>query len=263
MNLIDSSYQETSTTLPAPPPADVATIALFVDIDGTLIDFATHPDAVIVDETVRASLRTINALLGGALAPVSGRPLRRIDELLQLPPGAAAGLHGAELRLADGSMIEASTDATRLDGARLRALHAAEAHAGVLIEDKRGAIALHYRAVPQAANAVHEAAAEMLTLAAPGYELLQGDMVMELKPMNANKGIAVATLMRTAPFLGRTPWMIGDDRTDEDAFDEVDALGGISVIVGTRRPTRARYALASPASVRAWLAGLAERGSAA
>ncbi|MDE2496674.1 MAG: trehalose-phosphatase, partial [Xanthomonadaceae bacterium] len=58
---------------------------------------------------------------------------------------------------------------------------------------------------------------------------------------------------------GRTPWMLGDDLTDEDAFRHVNASGGISVIVGARRPTEARYALDDPAAVRAWLHALATR----
>jgi trehalose 6-phosphate phosphatase len=71
------------------------------------------------------------------------------------------------------------------------------------------------------------------------------------------KGLALAALMQEAPFRGRTPWMLGVDLTDEHAFRHVNASGGVSVIVGARRPTEARCALEDPAAVRAWLHGLA------
>jgi len=131
----------------------------------------------------------------------------------------------------------------------------------VLVEDKGGAIALHYRAAPDAELEVRRAAIEMLDAAGDGYELLHGKLVIELKPANADKGAALAALMTIAPFAGRTPWMIGDDVTDEDAFAEVNAGNGVSVIVGPRRPTIAHYALAGPAAAREWLAALANETS--
>jgi len=242
--------------LPPPPRADAAAIALFVDVDGTLVDIAARPDAVVVDASLPSTLKRLKQRLGGALAPVSGRPLRDIDALLGLD-GAAAGLHGAELRGPDGAALAAPILHEGLAAARTRAVEAAASIAGVLVEDKGGAIALHYRAAPDAELDVRRAAVAMLDAAGDGYELLHGKLVIELKPSNADKGVALAALMRIAPFAGRTPWMIGDDTTDEDAFAEVNRERGVSIIVGPRRPTVARYALVGPAAARAWLAALA------
>jgi trehalose 6-phosphate phosphatase len=242
--------------LPPPPRADTAAIALFVDVDGTLVDIASRPDAVVVDASLPPTLARLKQRLGGALAPVSGRALRDIDALLGLD-GAAAGLHGAELRGPRGTALATPILAEGLDAARERAVEAAAAIAGVLVEDKGGAIALHYRAAPDAELDVRRAAIAMLDAAGDGFELLHGKCVIELKPANADKGAALAALMRIAPFAGRVPWMIGDDATDEDAFAEVNAERGVSIVVGTRRPTVARYALAGPAAARAWLASLA------
>lgn len=242
--------------LPPPPRADTATLALFVDVDGTLLDIAMRPDAVVVDASLPGILERLKQRLGGALAPLSGRPLRDIDALLGLD-GAAAGLHGAELRGPDGATLATPILHEGLDAARKRAVEAAASIAGVLVEDKGGAIALHYRAAPDAELDVRRAAIAMLDAAGDGYELLHGKLVIELKPANADKGAALAVLMSIAPFAGRTPWMIGDDATDEDAFTEVNAARGVSIIVGARRPTVARYALAGPAAARAWLAALA------
>jgi len=239
-----------------PPRADIAAIALFVDVDGTLLDIAARPDAVIVDARLPATLKRLKERLDGALAPISGRPLREIDALLGLG-GAAAGLHGAELRGPKDATLAAPILHEGLGPARKRAVEAAASIAGVLVEDKGGAIALHYRAAPDAELDVRRAAIAMLDAAGDGYELLHGKCVIELKPANADKGAALAALMRIAPFAGRTPWMIGDDATDEDAFAEVNAERGVSIVVGPRRPTAARYALAGPAAARAWLAALA------
>jgi trehalose 6-phosphate phosphatase len=242
--------------VPPPPRADVAPLALFVDVDGTLLDFAARPDAVVVDAALPATLQRLKRRLSGALAPVSGRPLREVDALLGLD-GAAAGLHGAELRASDGFALEAPIASERLDAARRQAARAASIP-GVLVEDKRNALALHYRAVPDAELDVRRIASAMLDAAGDGYELLHGAFVFELKPSNVDKGTAVAALMRVAPFAGRAPWVIGDDVTDEDAFAEANARGGVSIIVGSRRPTAARYGLPGPAAARDWLAALAD-----
>jgi trehalose 6-phosphate phosphatase len=258
-NLVDSTVE--LPVLLAPPQADVARIALFVDVDGTLLDIAARPEAVIVDSSLPQTLQRLHARLGGALAPLSGRPLRDVDALLGLEHAAAAGLHGAELRGPGGDALAKPVLHAELDAARTRAVEAAAAMPGMFVEDKGAAIALHYRAVPDSEIDVRRVAIGMLDLAGPDYELLQGKFVIELKPKNADKGSALATLMGIAPFAGRTPWMIGDDLTDEDAFAQANALGGVSIIVGPRRPTLARHALAGPAAARAWMTALLDERS--
>jgi len=243
--------------LPAPPLPACSTLALFLDVDGTLVDFADRPEAVRVAPSLPPLLRTLRERLGGALAAISGRPLRDVDALLGLG-GPAAGLHGGEIRYADGRVAAPP----RGDERRMAALYAqAAAFAarwpGVVVETKPDALALHYRTAPAAAAAVREAADALLREAGPGYALQPGNHVVELKPAGVDKGGAVAALMREAPFAGRTPWVLGDDLTDEHAFARAAALGGAGVIVGPRRPTAARYALAGTDAARAWLAALA------
>lgn len=256
MNLTHFAIE--TAALPPPPRADVATLALFVDVDGTLLDIAERPDAVVVEASLRATLRALHARLGGALAPLSGRSLADVDALLGLQDAATAGLHGVELRAYGGDGLAQPIVDGRLAPVRTRALEIAAAIPGLLVEDKGAAIALHYRAVPDAEIDTRRAAIGLLELAGADYELVQGKSVIELKPRHADKGTALAALMHTAPFIGRTPWMIGDDVTDEDAFAQANALGGVSVIVGERRPTLARHALANPASARAWMASLVD-----
>lgn len=242
--------------LPAPPSVGAdAEWALFLDVDGTLLDLARDPTAVIVDTALRADLVRIGARLSGAVALLSGRPLAELDALLGWHGRAAAGLHGAELRGPDGS-VHVTGDAAGFAQVRHQAVAAVAAVRGVLLEDKRRALALHFRRTPTA-RACAEAIARRLQLhAGNAWELQRGDHVIELKPAGVDKGRALATLLGEPPFHGRRPWMLGDDLTDEDAFVSANAHGGISVVVGPRRPTAARCALSGPPAVRAWLHAL-------
>ncbi|WP_291191461.1 trehalose-phosphatase [Dokdonella sp.] len=258
LDMIRSETHPLDAPLPPPPQAQPADVALFLDLDGTLLDFAARPDAVVVEDGLRTRLRRLRTALGGALALLSGRSLQQIDALLGLPEAAAAGLHGAELRRANGRVSQLRPEAERLEALRDRARAIAAALPGVLLEDKGVAFALHYRNVPDAAPEVERAAHELLRFGGAGFELQAGNRVVELKPAGVDKGVALAALMLEAPFAGRVPWMLGDDLTDEHAFARVEELGGVSILVGERRPTRARHALADPAAARAWLAALAD-----
>ena len=262
MNSVYSSTTEADVLTP-PPQADVASIALFIDVDGTLLDLAERPESVVVEPSLRATLIVLHERLGGALAVLSGRSLRQIDALFGLDQVAAAGLHGAELRGPGGVVLETAPPGANLIAVRAKADELGAAIPGLLVEDKGAAIALHYRAVPDAELAVRRAAIGLLDLAGTDFELLQGQLVIELKPRHADKGTALARLMQLAPFAERTPWMVGDDVTDEDAFAEANALGGMSILVGARRPTAAHHALASPAAARAWMAALLQETEAA
>ncbi|MBA8885487.1 trehalose-phosphatase [Dokdonella fugitiva] len=249
---------ETTTALPVPPlPAVPSAIALFLDVDGTLLEFAPRPDGVVVDAALPALLERVEHSLGGALAVLSGRSLQRIDELLGLPQLAAAGSHGAELRRGGGTVVRAVRDSHGMSALRAYAAALLAEVPGVVIEHKPDAIALHWRAAPSMEAVVEETAQRLVRAGGSGYRLQHGDCVVELRGAGADKGDALRGLMQHPPFAGRTPWMIGDDLTDEHAFDAAERAGGYGIIVGARRPTRARYALADPAAVHRWLAALA------
>lgn len=232
--------------------------ALFLDIDGTLLDFAPHHDAVIVDARLQRDLDALHRRLDGALALVSGRVLAQIDRLFAWHGRATAGLHGAQVRRADGRLLQ---DALHADLGALRgfATERAARLPGVMLEDKQSALALHYRGAPAQRDAAEALARELQRRAAATHVLQHGDHAIELKPAGSDKGGALAALMEAPPFPGRRPWMFGDDLTDEHAFDETNARDGISVIVGARRPTRARFALRDPAAMRDWLHVMAHR----
>ena len=244
---------------PPPPLLDDA-CALFLDVDGTLLEFEIRPELVRLPLGALQTIGLLSQRLGGALALVSGRPLAELDTLFSPQRFPAAGLHGQQLRgvLANGVLANEAPAMQSLRNGdpppplRQQATLLAERHPGVLVEDKGANFALHWRAVPDAAAAVAQLAEAHLAHL-QGYRLQPGDHVIELVPADVDKGRAVHTLMAGLPFQGRTPIFVGDDLTDEFGFAAAHAAGGWSVLVGNREPSQARYQLADPTAVHAWL----------
>lgn len=237
----------------ARPPSPADDWALFLDVDGCLVDFADAPDAVRLPRRLPATLQRLAQRLDGAVALVSGRPLAGLDRLFAPLRMPSAGLHGLELR--NGARLK-PPPATPAALAHIRdeAGTLAAAYPGAIIEDKGPAIGFHWRAAPAARDALR-ALAEAALPRLPGYRLQHGDNVVELRPADGDKGSAIAALLGQPPFRGRVPVFAGDDITDESGFAVVNAHGGISVLVGAREPSAAHYALRSPHAVRRWLAG--------
>jgi trehalose 6-phosphate phosphatase len=239
------------------PAHGLAGHALYLDIDGTLVEIAQSPELVRVPEWLLALLRRLSLKLDGALAFVSGRTLASIDELfapLKLP---AIALHGAQLRVNDEHVNLASALAGQLQRALPPLLAAVERLRGVRLENKDCVIALHYRGAPERGRDVLKLAELTLCELGAQFGLLVGKCVVEIRPRHLNKGTALTRLMEQPPFRGRTPIFAGDDSTDEDAFAVVNRLGGISVRVGAPAPSAATYRLPDPDALRAWLGEIA------
>ncbi len=220
--------------------------ALFLDFDGTLVDLAHQPDAVVVPARLVRTLEGINQYLGGAVAVVTGRPIGQVDAFLSPLRLPVAGVHGAERRGADGELTLMYTHSMKKVEDAVLGLVAR--HPALLIEGKRGSIALHYRQAPQ----LEQLCLDTMQAAiedSPGLTLLRGKMVVEAKPSGASKGSAIENYLQEAPFMGRTPVFIGDDITDEVGFAAVQRLGGLGVKVG-EGATVAWQRLATPAALR-------------
>jgi len=229
--------------------------SLFLDFDGTLVDFAATPDGVQPDHALTDLLERLQRRFDGAVAIITGRRIASIDALLaplQLP---VAGLQGLERRDARGREHRPAAPAAWLAPvlARLRA-HVA-VHPGLLLEDKEFSLALHYRAAPH-----HEAATRTLlqTLQADlpqDARLLEGNSVFELRPGSDDKGSALERFMTEPPFSGRRPVYVGDDDADLPALQAAERCRGLSIAVGPR--LSAQHRLQDSAAVRAWLGTLA------
>jgi trehalose 6-phosphate phosphatase len=226
--------------------------ALFLDVDGTLLDFADQPDQVHVDKRLRDLLDDLHGTLDGAFALVRGRSLDDLDDLFDHPPWAMAGLHGLELRCADGRYSGVHIGHARRSLVRDPAGAIAAGWPGVSLEDTGLAVAQQCRTAPQQFDALRgdvEAALPRLA----GYEMQMGNLVIELKPEGMDKGKAVASLLSGEPFNGRLPVYVGDDLTDEHGFATANLENGLSIRVGAREPSLAQFSLPEPAAARAWL----------
>jgi trehalose 6-phosphate phosphatase len=234
-------------------PLHLGRFAILLDVDGTILDLAETPHDVVVPDTLRGTLVRVRERLGGALALVSGRPIADIDYIFAPLQLAAVGGHGAEIRRnADGQTYEQR--AVSLDRElKQRLKDMAARFPGVGIEDKGYSLALHYRlALEQGLDVVDGAFRVCKQFPPETFELLTGKAVLEVKSPGFNKGTAVQELMEHPPFKGRTPIFIGDDVTDEAAFDVMPDLDGLAFSVGRKVPgVDGRFQ--APQDVRHWL----------
>src|ERR1043166_286029 len=236
------------------PALDRARDALFLDIDGTIVDIAPTPEAVCVPESLKRDLSRLNALLDGAVALVSGRTLASVDALFAPIELSAVGCHGAEIRRRPESKIESR-------GEPLPApIKAAFADIGKLdprirLEDKHYTFAIHYRRAPELENEVFGMVNAKLNALDRELEVMCGKAVIEIKSSGFNKGTGLHDLMQYEPFAGRRPVFFGDDTTDEDAFARLPEFGGVGISVGRSLPGASSF-VRSPLDVRHWLAEL-------
>lgn len=230
------------------PPDPRQNCALFLDLDGTLLDLAPTPDKVIVPPNLIHDLAAASVVLGGAVAIVSGRPLAQIDALLQPLRMIGAGEHGAVVRLPGGAHDEIETDVPREWVDILVAAVARER--GALVERKSHSVAVHYRQAPRLEDFFRKLCLALVAGNEACFEVLQGKMVFEIRPRSVTKGRAVDLLMQHEPFSGRYPIFVGDDLTDEDGFRAAVRHGGEGVDVFVRFAGR-------PAEVRRWLRSFA------
>ena len=232
-------------------PPILPDMALLLDLDGTLIDFAPTPDAVVVPPGLPDNLATLRDRLGGAFAIITGRPIEQVDTLLGDLPQAVAGEHGGAIRHARGEPIQRPTFPPVPEAWLKRAKMVIGAHPGAMLERKANGVALHFRKRPSAGPAMRDLADRLLA-ELPSHVLLGGSMVWEVRPRGIDKGVAVRALMALPPFAGRTPLFVGDDVTDQDAIDAVRAMGGLGL--------RVDEVFGTPQGVRDWLAREAGRG---
>jgi trehalose 6-phosphate phosphatase len=237
------------------PPLDPLS-ALFLDVDGTLLEIAPRPELVRVPDGLPSLIMRLSAAREGALALISGRPLAQLDRLFQPWQGAAAGLHGLERRRADGILdcVVDADSAAALDRLRPKLATLVADRSGLILEDKGRTLAIHYRATPQREPEIRAVVEALHREMASVLRVITGKMVVEFQPGSADKGRAIAAFLTEPPFLGRHPVFVGDDTTDEDGFAEIRRRGGIAVRVGTfDGATAANYRLPTVEAVLAWL----------
>ncbi len=225
--------------------------ALFLDLDGTLLDIAPKPDLAKAPSRLPMNLMRLREGLGGALAIVSGRSLDVLDRILDPYHPVAGGEHGAVVRMPGGEIDAAR--APILPRLWLQMLdRAAESWDGIVVERKPLSVVMHYRLAPEREADVRALVESLPGLSQEGFAVMQARMALEVKPKGLSKGRAVALLMEHPDFAGRTPVFVGDDVTDEDGIEMARKLGGFGLRVADDFG-------GEPENVRAWV----ERGVAA
>lgn len=226
--------------------AITARSALFLDLDGTLLDIAPRPDTVVVPTILVPLLVQLVTKLDGAVAIVSGRPLTEIDTFTAPLRLTAAGEHGAVIRMPDGHLDVAGPDDAVPAEWRLNLEEAARRWPGVLVEPKAFGVAVHFRQAPELATRVRALVDSVVHERPQDFEVMPAAMAFEIRSRRMSKARPVAALMSVPPFQGRTPVFVGDDVTDHDGFRAVEELDGFGVDVGEAFDGK-------PAAVLHWL----------
>jgi trehalose 6-phosphate phosphatase len=234
----------------------VSALAVLLDIDGTLIDLAPTPRAIVVPGGLTDTLNGLLQKTSGALALVSGRSLVDIDWIFAPERFPAVGGHGAEMRLAAGNEAVDIHAPPLAEDLKQRLAAVADIDPKILVEDKGYSLALHYRLAPHAEKTIYAQVARIRAeLSSAPLQLLPGKSVLEIKHAGFTKASGVRELMDRAPFKGRRPLFIGDDITDESVFDIMPEFGGFAFSVG-RRARAVSGHFDTPADVRAFLTQL-------
>ncbi|WP_156690261.1 trehalose-phosphatase [Mycobacterium sp. Marseille-P9652] len=240
--------------------------AVFFDFDGTLSEIVNDPDAARLVAGAAEALQRLAAQC--PVAVLSGRDLADVTNRIGLPGVWYAGSHGFELTAPDGAHHQNDAAAAAvpvLEQAAGDLRERLKSIPGVVVEHKRFGVAVHYRnaardRVGEVASAVRAAGRRDKLRVTTGRE------VIELRPdIDWDKGKTLRWVMEHLDRSGagaRVPMYLGDDITDEDAFDAVGA-DGIPILVRHNedgdRATAARYALDSPAQVSEFVDRLARR----
>jgi trehalose 6-phosphate phosphatase len=241
--------------------------AVFYDFDGTLSEIVEDPDSARLVDGAAEALTSLSAACPVAI--LSGRDLADVRERIGLPGLWYAGSHGFELTGPDGTHHqnpEAAASIPVLAGAAADLADQLGHIPGVVVEHKRFGVAVHYRNA--ARDRVGEVAAAVRTAGQrTTLRVTTGREVIELRPnIDWDKGKTLRWVLDyirdnegAGPLL---PIYLGDDITDEDAFDAVDD-DGIAILVRHSddgdRATAARYALDDPGRVREFTERLARR----
>jgi trehalose 6-phosphate phosphatase len=233
------------------------TISLFLDVDGTLLDLAPTPDSVVVSEALIDELRSVEARLDGALALVSGRPIAELDRLFAPLRLRASGVHGAEIRYAPLEPTRSLTYERLPEEAWIQLQALLENFPGAFAENKGVTFAVHYNlAGPVEAELFLALKRYAHPFVALGVDVFRGRMVFEVRLPGFDKGSAIRRFMAHAPFAGRRPVFIADDKMDWPGFETVLELGGVGFSVGGEMAGLSG-SFPRPAAVRAWLGKVA------
>jgi alpha,alpha-trehalase len=228
-------------------------LAIFLDYDGTLTPIVSRPEQAVLGPEMRATLESLARVWPTVI--VTGRARDDVERFVALETLSYAGSHGFDIVAPGPPALRHVVGEEHLPtvGAAAEALRDALRDVeGVRVEDKRFAVAVHYRLADDADVPRVEDAVDRVVAAEPMLRKTGGKKIFEVRPAIAwDKGHAVLWLLDAlAAGTDAVPIYIGDDVTDEDAFAAI-AGRGIGIVVGDDgAPTLAAYSLRGTDDVR-------------
>ena len=223
--------------------------ALFVDFDGTLVPLRERPtDVAPLDPSWREILRRLARCKGLTFYVISGRRLADLRKLVPVPGVRLLGLHGWEGR--DAPPLDKERGVVRK--ARQLLQQRLSKIPQIWLEDKGLGLAVHYRgAPPRSVRLARPIVLDVAKTLGPHIHIVPGEKLWEILPHQIDgKGSAIRALLSQKP-PGTLPIIVGDDVTDERAFAAVPH--GLTIRVGRKLLTRARYLLRDPEEVKLFL----------
>lgn len=241
---------------------------LFLDYDGTLVNFTRTPDIITPNQKVISLLEALAVKNRIRLAIVSGRRMSDLRLLLPVPGIYMAGTYGIELRTPGGERIQRadySQIRPYLDRLKPHWEEIIEGRKNFYLEDKGWALALHARFAREAeskqviSNIQHTLDEELIT---DEFRLIKHRKFVEVSAAIANKGKTVSFMLNSFPLPGARLVYIGDDENDAEAFETIHAFDGVAISVeqyfGYVRSTGGDYVMKSPKAVQRWLGKLVQ-----
>ena len=236
-------------------------VCLFLDFDGTLAPLATHPAKARMPNRVRALLKQLRNTPRVSVGIVSGRRLQDLKGCVRVRGLSYVGNHGLEAEGPYGRYLHPAARRSRplLKQLARKLRRAVELIPHAWVEDKELTLSVHYRQVSAKHRPVLRRA---LRRTVQPYEatrqirVCQGKAVWDIRPdVRWHKGLAIRWVLRRIDADRRSLVIcLGDDRTDEDAFQTVNRLHGVSIHVGKGRTgTAATYRLRDVPAVSNWL----------
>lgn len=230
--------------------------AIFLDYDGTLSPIVPRPEDAIISDEMKETLKKLARLF--TVAIVTGRDKKDVENLVGLHELVYAGSHGYIITGPGGLFMEHEDSKKiipqldRIEKEIEKELK--EQTEGTQLDRKRYAIGVHYRnARPEDEKVVFEIVNKLIDKH-KGFKTGEGKKIIEIKPdLDWHKGKAVEWILKALKLSDRKdviPVFIGDDITDEDAFETLKDKG-IGILVGGHgKPTAAEYALKNVFQVR-------------
>lgn len=239
---------------------DLGNLAVFLDFDGTLAPIVDRPGDAKPLKGISRLVEELAQIV--PVAVISGRGLADVQKRLGAQGIYYAGSHGMEIVTPEGEHHEAPEVEKILEVLdeqeqwlyeRLSGLR------GVEIERKRFGVAVHFRRNRSAQDEVEQILAEAVDKGR-GLKVGTGKMVRELQPdVDWNKGTALRFIFSRMNEEKRRPLYIGDDRTDEDAFEEIQPEGVGILVAEEERETAAQFRVRDPKEVRSFLRRLVSK----